>query len=103
MKASPASRPDPRSPGGGPAAAFGWVVFGSQSDRRERQPGESVSINASAAAEVIALREALEQRFPNAKPLVFRTAGAVSTGLAALDAMLPGGGLPRGRLSLWQP
>ena len=85
---------------GRPLLSAGWC-----SDRRERQPGESVSNSASAAAaaEVIALREALEQRFPNAKPLVFRTAGAVPTGLGALDAMLPGGGLPRGRLSLWQP
>src|SRR5262245_24716096 len=55
------------------------------------------------AAEVLALREALEARFPNAQPVIYRTAGAVETGVRALDALLPGGGLPRGRLVLWAP
>ena len=55
------------------------------------------------AAEVLALRQALQERFPNAQPVVYRTAGAVPTGLAGLDAMLPGNGLPRGRLVLWSP
>lgn len=56
-----------------------------------------------AAAEVLALRQALQERFPNAQPVVYRTAGAVPTGLGALDALLPGGGLARGRLLMWQP
>ena len=55
------------------------------------------------AAEVLALRAALETRFPNAQPVIYRTAGAVATGVRALDALLPGGGLPRGRLVLWEP
>jgi hypothetical protein len=55
------------------------------------------------AAEVLALRAALESRFPNAQPVIYRTAGAVATGVRALDALLPGGGLPRGRLVLWEP
>jgi len=56
-----------------------------------------------AAVELIALREALRNRFPNAEPVVYRTAGAVATGLDPLDGMLPGGGLPRGRLVVWSP
>jgi hypothetical protein len=71
-----------------------WAgVFGNESENENENVSQSV----------LALREVLEQRFPNAKALVFRTAGAVATGLTALDAMLPGGGLPRGRLTLWQP
>ena len=57
----------------------------------------------SSLAQVLQLKEALEQRFPNAQPVAYRTAGAVPTGIGAVDAMLPAGGLPRGRLSLWQP
>jgi hypothetical protein len=56
-----------------------------------------------AAAELLTLRRTLEQRFPGAQPLVFRTSGAVATGLGALDALLPGGGLPRSRVTLWLP
>jgi hypothetical protein len=54
-------------------------------------------------AELLALRQVLEQRYPDAQPLVFRTTGAVATGLPALDALLPGGGLPRARVTHWQP
>ncbi|MGH7469226.1 MAG: hypothetical protein ACRENP_14820 [Longimicrobiales bacterium] len=57
----------------------------------------------TAAAELLTLRQTLERRFPNAQPLLFRTAGAVATGLGGLDALLPGGGLPRGRVTLWLP
>jgi hypothetical protein len=57
----------------------------------------------AARAQVLELKSALEQRFPNAQPVAYRTAGAVPTGLAALDSILPAGGLPRGRLSLWTP
>jgi hypothetical protein len=56
-----------------------------------------------ALAQVLALKEALEKRFPDAQPVAYRTGGAIATGTAALDAMLPAGGLPRGRLSLWVP
>ncbi len=55
------------------------------------------------AAEILLLKEALEQRFPNALPISYRTACAVATGVAALDNMFPANGLPRGRLSLWKP
>jgi len=54
------------------------------------------------AAEVLALREALRERFPNAQPVLQRTTGAVATGLGPLDALLPGRGLPRGRVTLWR-
>lgn len=50
-----------------------------------------------------ALRELLERRFPDAVPVTHRTAGAVPTGVSALDRALPGGGLPRGRLVAWAP
>src|SRR5687768_2684353 len=49
------------------------------------------------------LRAALEARFPNAVPLPERTVPQVATGIAGLDRILPGGGLPRGRLSVWMP
>ncbi|HEY0672489.1 MAG TPA: hypothetical protein VGD27_09495 [Longimicrobiales bacterium] len=57
----------------------------------------------SQPAELLQLKQALEQRFPNTLPVSYRTAGAVATGVAALDHMLPANGLPRGRLSVWQP
>ncbi len=53
------------------------------------------------STQVIELRRLLEQRWPDAQPLRHATAAGVSTGVAALDAILPGGGLPRGRLSVW--
>jgi hypothetical protein len=49
------------------------------------------------------LRSLLEQRFPDATPVTHRTAEPVETGIDALDGILPGGGLPRGRLSVWMP
>jgi hypothetical protein len=49
------------------------------------------------------LRRAIERRFPDALPLGRGTVAAVSTGTAALDALLPGGGLARGRLTAWRP
>jgi len=49
------------------------------------------------------LRSLLEQRFPDATPVTHRTAEPVTTGVLPLDAILPGGGLPRGRLSVWLP
>jgi hypothetical protein len=55
------------------------------------------------AAPALDLRSLLEQRFPDATPVTHRTAEPVETGIAELDAILPGGGLPRGRLSVWMP
>jgi hypothetical protein len=52
---------------------------------------------------VAELREALARRHPDALPLAYRTAQAVATGIASLDAMLPNAGLPRGRLVAWSP
>ncbi len=56
------------------------------------------------ASSVLALRELLQRQFPGATPL--HTDGAaepLATGIPELDALLPGGGLPRGRLTLWRP
>lgn len=50
---------------------------------------------------VEALRRRIEERFPDALPLAHATVGAVGVGIAAVDALLPGGGLPRGRLTAW--
>jgi hypothetical protein len=55
------------------------------------------------AAQILELKEALSQRFPNAQPVAYRTAGAVATGIEQLDNFLPANGLPRGRVSLWTP
>lgn len=54
---------------------------------------------------VAALRELLEQRFPDATPLTHREglAEQVATGIGTLDRVLPHGGFPRGRLSVWAP
>jgi hypothetical protein len=51
------------------------------------------------------LRHDLEQRFPDALPVPRSrgVASAVGTGLGPVDAMLPGGGLARGRVTLWKP
>ena len=49
------------------------------------------------------LRSLLEQRFPDATPVTHRTAEPVATGILPLDGILPSGGLPRGRLSVWLP
>jgi hypothetical protein len=49
------------------------------------------------------LRSLLEQRFPDATPVTHRTAEPVATGIELLDGILPNGGLPRGRLSVWMP
>ena len=54
-------------------------------------------------AQVLTLKEALESRFPNAQPVAYRTAGAVASGISALDNFLPANGLPRGRVTLWTP
>jgi len=55
------------------------------------------------SAQVQPLRDLLAQRFPSAVPLPGRTGLAQATGVGALDRALPGGGLPRGRLTSWTP
>jgi hypothetical protein len=66
-----------------------------------------VSAPAGAVRNVRALQALLAERYPDARPLVERDAqralAPVATGLAALDAALPGGGLPRGKLTAWAP
>lgn len=54
------------------------------------------------AATALELRRLLEQRFPDALPVTYGTTETVPTGVAFLDAILPSGGLPRGRLTRWQ-
>lgn len=49
------------------------------------------------------LRQAMQERFPDALPLAHGLAPAVATGIGALDGVLPGGGLARGRVTLWEP
>jgi hypothetical protein len=49
-----------------------------------------------------ALRAILRDRFPDAVPLPDRVVPPIPTGLAVLDGILPNGGLPRGRLTVWQ-
>jgi hypothetical protein len=55
------------------------------------------------SAALAELRAALADRFPDTLPIAYRAARAVGTGFARLDALLPGNGLPRGRLSVWAP
>ncbi len=55
------------------------------------------------AIAVAGLREKLAERYPGALPLVYRTGAAVATGIGALDGLLPNGGIPRGRLTVWKP
>lgn len=57
----------------------------------------------SASSALPDLRSLLEQRFPDATPVTHRTAEPVATGIQLLDGILPGGGLPRGRLTVWMP
>jgi hypothetical protein len=54
---------------------------------------------------IAALRALIEQRFPDATPLTggSQTTEQVATGIGALDRILPHGGLPRARLSVWAP
>jgi hypothetical protein len=49
------------------------------------------------------VRTQLDKQFPNATPVPRRTTDGVATGIAALDAILPNGGFPKGRLSVWTP
>jgi hypothetical protein len=54
------------------------------------------------AAALQELKRTLERRFPDALPLGRGTVAAVGTGVAALDMLLPGGGLGRGRVTTWR-
>jgi hypothetical protein len=54
-------------------------------------------------AAVVALRALLEQRFPDATPITHGIAVPVASGIAEFDRALPGGGLPRGKLSICTP
>jgi hypothetical protein len=49
------------------------------------------------------LRRALEERYGATLPVRYGSAQTVGTGVAALDTLLPWGGLPRGRLTQWSP
>jgi hypothetical protein len=55
------------------------------------------------SAQVTTLRELLERRFPGSVPLTQHVSGGIPTGIVELDRVLPGGGLPRGRLIVWRP
>lgn len=55
------------------------------------------------AVSVAELRKILALRFPDAVPVRYGAALPVATGVVALDRVLPGGGLPRGRLTAWAP
>ena len=48
------------------------------------------------------LRTLLTERFPNAVLLPDRRLPVFPTGLAAFDRILPHGGLPRGRVTVWE-
>jgi hypothetical protein len=54
-------------------------------------------------AKVLALKQLLEQQFPDAVPIVQRTALPVATGVGPIDGILPSAGLPRARLTVWRP
>jgi hypothetical protein len=61
-----------------------------------------------ASTSVAALRALIQQRFPDATPLTGESqtteyANRVVTGITELDRVLPNGGLPRARLSVWAP
>jgi hypothetical protein len=54
-------------------------------------------------ASVAALRALINQRFPDAAPITHGSTEPVASGVAELDRILPGGGFPRGKLSIWEP
>ena len=54
-------------------------------------------------ASVAALRALINQRFPDVAPITHRSTEPVASGVAELDRILPGGGFPRGKLSIWEP
>jgi recA bacterial DNA recombination protein len=54
------------------------------------------------SAPATALRKLLIERFPDAVSLPERVISPIRTGLSAFDQILPQGGLPRGRVVVWQ-
>src|SRR5689334_22487701 len=54
------------------------------------------------AARTGALRALLVERFPDAVALPERGIRPLATGLGPFDRILPNGGLPRGRVVVWQ-
>ena len=52
-------------------------------------------------AAALHLREHLARHFPDAVPLTGRRETGLSTGISAFDTVLPNGGLPRGRATVW--
>src|SRR5258708_30440597 len=48
-----------------------------------------------------AIRALIEHRFPDATPVTHGSGEPGATGIEVLDAILPGHGLPRGRLTVW--
>jgi hypothetical protein len=52
-------------------------------------------------ATALDIREQLARRFPDAVPLTGRREVGLSTGISAFDNVLPNGGLPRGRATVW--
>ena len=58
-------------------------------------------MSAATASALRDLRELLDLRFPDAMPVPRRQGEIVATGVEELDALLPNGGFPRGRLSVW--
>jgi len=69
---------------------------------RAREGPESPGARGTPGASPGALRALLRDRFPDAVPLPDRVVPPIPTGLGVLDAILPNGGLPRGRLTVWQ-
>lgn len=63
----------------------------------------SVYLRVMRSTALAELRQALQQQFPDAVPLGQGLAAAVASGIGPLDRVLPGGGLVRGRVTLWQP
>jgi hypothetical protein len=55
------------------------------------------------AARAAALQGLISQRFPDAVPAPGWSRGVVSSGVDALDRILPSGGFQRGRLAAWLP
>ena len=52
-------------------------------------------------AAALDLREQLARRFPDAVPLAGRREAGLATGISAFDNLLPNGGLPKGRATVW--
>lgn len=60
-------------------------------------------IDAATAFNLSDLRELLGRSFPDAIPVPRQRTEVVATGIGELDGILPNGGFPRGRLSVWAP